>query len=85
MAKTKALFNFAVTPKLICGFVFVYAKGRFSHDVAHIVNLGITLRGMQCVSYFCFKTYFVVRDYCSSEMCVFYSCKIAVYIFFAYT
>ena len=33
--KTKALISFAVTAKLICAFVFAYAKGRFSHDKAH--------------------------------------------------
>ena len=39
MAKTKALISFAVTAKLICVFVFAYAKSRFSHDVAHLVDL----------------------------------------------
>ena len=34
--KTKALISFAVTAKLICVFVFAYAKIRFSHDKAHI-------------------------------------------------
>ena len=29
--------SFAVTAKLICGFVFAYAKIPFSHDVAHII------------------------------------------------
>ena len=37
MAKTKALISFAVTAKLICVFVFAYAKIRFSHDAAHNV------------------------------------------------
>ena len=36
MAKTKALISFAVTAKLICVFVYAYAKIRFSHDAAHI-------------------------------------------------
>ena len=36
VAKTKALISFAVTAKLICVFVFAYAKIRFSHDAAHI-------------------------------------------------
>ena len=36
VAKTKALISFAVTAKLICVFVFAYAKSRFSHDTAHI-------------------------------------------------
>ena len=36
MAKTKALISFAVTAKLICVFVFAYAKIRFSHDAAFI-------------------------------------------------
>ena len=34
--KTKALISFAVTVKLICVFVFAYAKSRFSHDAAQI-------------------------------------------------
>ena len=36
--KTKALISLAVavTSKLICIFVFAYAKSWFSHDVAHI-------------------------------------------------
>ena len=32
----KALISFAVTAKLICAFVFAYAKSRFYHDAAHI-------------------------------------------------
>ena len=35
VAKTKALISVAVTAKLICIFVFAYAKSRFSHDEAH--------------------------------------------------
>ena len=38
VVKTKALISFAVTVKLICVFVFAYAKSRFSHDVAHYFN-----------------------------------------------
>ena len=37
--KTKALISFAVTAKLICVFVFAYAKSRFSHDAAHFFFL----------------------------------------------
>ena len=36
VAKTKTLISFAVTAKLICVFVFAYAKIRFSHVAAHI-------------------------------------------------
>ena len=39
IAKTKALISFAVTAKLICVFVFAYAKSRISHDEAHIISL----------------------------------------------
>ena len=39
MAKTKALISFAVTAKLICVFVFAYAKSQFSHDAAHIAKI----------------------------------------------
>ena len=35
--KTKALISFVVTAKLICVFVFTYAKSRFSHDAALIL------------------------------------------------
>ena len=34
VAKTNALISFAITAKLICVFVFAYAKSRFSHDAA---------------------------------------------------
>ena len=37
VAKTKALISFAVTAKLICVFVFAYAKSRFSHVAAHFI------------------------------------------------
>ena len=36
-AKTKALISLAVTAKLICVFVFAYAKCWFSHDVAQML------------------------------------------------
>ena len=39
MAKTKALISIAVTAKLICVFVFAYAKNRFSHDEAQLVYI----------------------------------------------
>ena len=35
-SKNKALISCAVTVQLICGFVFAYAKIRFSHDAAEI-------------------------------------------------
>ena len=38
VAKTKALISFTVTAKLICVFVFAYAKSRFSHDTAHRIH-----------------------------------------------
>ena len=38
VAKTKALISFAVTAKLICVFVFAYAKSRSSHNEAQISN-----------------------------------------------
>ena len=38
MAKTKALISLAVTAKLICVFVFAYAKSRFSLDAAHKIG-----------------------------------------------
>ena len=38
-AKTKALISFAVTAKLICAFVFAYAKCWFSHDAVLLIFL----------------------------------------------
>ena len=35
VATTKALISFAVTAKLICAFVFAYAKRWFSHAMSH--------------------------------------------------
>ena len=32
------LISFAVTAKLICVFVFAYAKSRFSHDEADFIH-----------------------------------------------
>ena len=37
VAKTKALISFAVNAKLICVFVFAYAKSRFSHKEAQML------------------------------------------------
>ena len=37
VAKTKTLISFAVNAKLICVFVFAYAKSRFPHDTAHML------------------------------------------------
>ena len=41
---TKALISFAVTAKLICAFVFAYAKRWFSHDVAQMIYSSAHLR-----------------------------------------
>ena len=44
--KTKALISFAVTAKLICVFVFAYAKCWFSHDAALVEPLCLISRKM---------------------------------------
>ena len=36
MAKTKVLISCTVIVKLICVFVYTYAKSRIFHDAAHI-------------------------------------------------
>ena len=43
VAKIKALISFAVTAKLICVFVFAYAKSRFSHDAAQMLSRYLTV------------------------------------------
>ena len=35
-SENKGIISFAVTAKLICAFVFAYAKSWFSYEVAHI-------------------------------------------------
>ena len=35
-SETKALISFAVNAKLVCVFVFAYAKSPFSHDAAQL-------------------------------------------------
>ena len=42
VAKTKALISFVVTAKLICVFVFTYAKRWFSHETAHLSGVDLT-------------------------------------------
>ena len=44
VAKTKVQISFAVTAKLICVFVFAYAKIQLSHDVAHILGSSIAVK-----------------------------------------
>ena len=51
VAKTKAMISFAVTAKLICVFVFAYAKRWFSHDSALII-------------FFFFALFLLVMTYC---------------------
>ena len=65
MAKTKALISFAVTAKLICVFVFAYAKSPFSHDVAH---LKCYQTGTESISFsdfnkFCAEKLFFMMNY----------------------
>ena len=56
VVKTKALISFAVTAKLICVFVFAYAKFRFSHNKAHI-----ECTGQRSLSRFHFKPFLLHR------------------------
>ena len=51
--KTRVLISFAFTPKLICVFVFAYAKCWFTHDAVHI-SIG--------VFYVCFLSIFRLNN-----------------------
>ena len=55
VVKTKALISFAVTAKLICAFVFAYAKCWFSHDMAHIYCFQFRKRGHSLPNTLCFQ------------------------------
>ena len=39
VAKSKALISLGLTMQLICAFVSAYAKSRFSHDAAHLIEI----------------------------------------------
>ena len=41
VTKTNPLISWGVTTMVICAFVFVNAKSRFSHDATHLVTCGI--------------------------------------------
>ena len=58
VAKTKVLISFAVTAKLICVFVFAFAKIRFSHDAAHLHPSTFNFRGN--MSNFSFLFWFLI-------------------------
>ena len=49
MAKTKALISFAVTAKLICIFVFTYAKCWFSHNATQCHMSGVMRKPAFCI------------------------------------
>ena len=51
--KTKLLISFAVTMKLICVFVFAYAKSQISHDTAQIIILVPLCKIKEAVSKIC--------------------------------
>ena len=58
----------SVTAKLICIFVFAYAKSRFSHDAAHIAKLGFQVAYI-IFSYFCSKHKLWVPRDIEVQMC----------------
>ena len=66
VAKTKALISFAATAKLICVFVFAYAKIRFSHDAAHIVKVGLHVAGI-CIVFHIFSS--KTEIVCTHSLC----------------
>ena len=55
------MISFAVTAKLICVFVFAYAKSRFSHDAAQMITCVIS-------SIYCKSTF--IRGYLFSRFCL---------------
>ena len=55
------LISFAVTAKLICVFVFAYAKCWFSHDAAHIE--GVQNRRLMLSFFRIFESFFVGIGY----------------------
>ena len=60
--KTKALISFAVTAKLICVFVFAYAKCWFSYDASHFLSFELCHEETNHVKH--------KLDYPASEACL---------------
>ena len=56
VAKTKLLISCKVAAQLICDFVFVYAKIRFSHDVAHMLWVSMRIAWARNCSHKTVKT-----------------------------
>ena len=55
--------SFAVTAKLICVFVFAYAKSRFSHDAAHFTfYLSICYHNIQARTLLSVKKYKILNQ-----------------------
>ena len=77
VAKTKALISFAVTSKLICVFVFVYADCWFSHEAARMFYIGLNLEliyeGLCGTFYTLFLSSLMTCFSCGkSKMCLFH-------------
>ena len=78
IVKTKAPISFAVTAKLICVFVFAYAKSRLSHDAAHMLSDVLSLISfirdhVACVKYLSRENtnmlnWIIGLDYCKSQI-----------------
>ena len=70
VAKTKVLISCAVTAQLICAFVFAYANGRFSRDMAHSC-VGSSFRSKPCTGntgYACQSELACILTFCISVM-----------------
>ena len=57
------LISFAVTAKLICVFVFAYAKSRVSHDKALLFSHMCIMQFLSSSSLFCESSYFSDFDH----------------------
>ena len=88
VGNTKALISFAVTAKLICVFVFAYAKSPFSHDAAHLFSQFRRLLLNTCEYTFtqtdqcpCFVFYVHVRtsSYCSFSINLHFCINILIF------
>ena len=63
VVKTKALISVAATAKLICVFVLAYAKSRFSHDEAQLLDMHLIM----CSAFMTFQIY--MYRYLESDIC----------------
>ena len=84
VAKTKALISFAVTVKLICAFVFAWAKVWFFHDAALITMYYYFIIIITCIIIIIIFIIFKQLMKNNVDLCLYVKKKKSAYFFFIF-